>query len=170
MHRFSSFPLRIVALGAVIAAGCAPACAQQSLLNRRAPEFSRSDLRGAHIDLAQYRGKVVLLNFWATWCGPCRIEMPRFIQWQKTYAAQGLQVLGVSIDDSVAPVGPFVQKLQVNYPVVMGDAHLGDLYGGVYGVPVTFLIDRQGIVRARFDGEPDLGALESAVQKLLASH
>jgi len=170
MHRFSSFPLRIVALGAAIAAGCAPAHTQQSLLNRRAPEFSRSDLHGAHIDLAQYRGKVVLLNFWATWCGPCRIEMPRFIQWQKTYAAQGLQVLGVSIDDSVAPVGPFVQKLQVNYPVVMGDAHLGDLYGGVYGVPVTFLIDRQGIVRARFDGEPDLGALESAVQKLLAAH
>lgn len=170
MPRFSPSPLRALAFGAAIAACCAPVRAQQSLLNRRAPEFSRSDLQGAPVDLAQYRGKVVLLNFWATWCGPCRIEMPRFIQWQKAYAAQGLQVLGVSIDDSIAPVRPFAQKLQVDYPIVMGDAKLGDLYGGVYGVPVTFLIDRQGIVRARYDGEPDLGTLESAVQKLLAAH
>lgn len=170
MSRSSRCSLRIFVLAAAIVSVFFAARAEQSLLNHRAPEFSRSDLSSARIDLAQYRGKVVLLNFWATWCGPCRLEMPRFIQWQKTYGPQGLQVLGVSIDDSVAPVRPFVQKLRVNYPIVMGDAQLGDLYGGVYGLPVTFLIDRQGIVRARYDGEPDLGALESAVQKLLAAH
>jgi peroxiredoxin len=142
--------------------------AEQSLLHQRAPEFSLQDLQGSHVDLAHYRGKIVLLNFWATWCGPCRLEMPKFVQWQKQYGAQGLQVLGVSIDDTAAPVRPFLEKLHVDYPVVMGRAHLGDLYGGVYGVPVTFLIDRHGIVRERYDGEPNLTALEAAVQKLLA--
>ena len=170
MSQVSRSSLRIFVLTAAMLSILFVARAEQSLVDKRAPDFSRSDLQNARIDLAQYRGKVVLLNFWATWCGPCRLEMPRFVQWQKAYGPQGLQVLGVSIDDSVAPVRPFVQKLQVNYPIMMGDAQLGDLYGGVYGVPVTFLIDRKGIIRARYDGEPDLGALESEVQKMLSAH
>lgn len=142
--------------------------AEQSLLNRKAPEFSRADLHGARIDLAQYHGKVVLLNFWATWCAPCRLEMPQFVEWQRQYAAQGLQVLGVSIDDSAAPVGPFAAKMHLDYPVVMGTANLGGLYGGVYGVPVTFLIDRHGIVRARFDGGSETGPIRTEMLRLLS--
>ena len=144
--------------------------AQRSLENQHAPPFSLQDMQGRRIDLAQYRGKVVLLNFWATWCAPCRLEMPKLIEWQTRYGIQGFQVLGVSIDDTAAPVRPFLNQLHVNYPVVMGDSKLEQLYGGIDGVPVTFLIDRQGIVRERFDGGPDLGALEWEVKRLLAGH
>lgn len=140
-----------------------------SLVHHPAPEFTRPDLAQHRIDLAALRGKVVLLNFWATWCAPCRLEMPHFVAWQNQYGPKGLQIVGVSIDDSAAPVGPFVQKMHLNYPVVMGDARLDTLYGGVYGVPVTFLIDREGIVRARIDGGADVSALEKQVRQLLAA-
>ncbi|HEX4005209.1 MAG TPA: TlpA disulfide reductase family protein [Acidobacteriaceae bacterium] len=153
-------------LCALLAGGSAGAT--ESLLNRLAPVFALPDLHGERVDLAKDRGKVVLLNFWATWCGPCRLEMPRFMAWQKQYGARGLQVVGVSIDDSAAPVRPFVEKMRLNYPVVMGSAELGERYGGVLGVPVTFLIDRHGVVRARFAGEERLDAMEKELEKLLA--
>lgn len=143
---------------------------ERTLLNRPAPQFSLVDLHGAHIDLAKDRGKVVLLNFWATWCAPCRVEMPQFVQWQQQFAGQGFQIVGISIDDSPAPVGPFVQKMRLDYPVAMGTPNLNDLYGGVYGVPVTFLIDRHGIVRARFDGGSGVTPIHAELLKLLAAH
>jgi cytochrome c biogenesis protein CcmG, thiol:disulfide interchange protein DsbE len=139
------------------------------LLNKTAPEFIRTDLAGRPVDLAALRGRVVLLNFSATWCAPCKIEIPRFIGWQSKYAADGLQIIGLSMEDDPAPVATLVRKRGVNYPVVMGDAEIGLLYGGVLGLPVTYLIDRQGIVRARYKGEADLGAMESAIQTLLTS-
>lgn len=127
----------------------------------------RAGLDGRPIALAHYRGKVVLLNFWATWCAPCRVEMPRFVEWQQRFGPQGLQVLGVSIDDDDSEVKPFVRNLHGNYPVMMGDARLGRLYGGVLGVPITFLIDRHGIVRERLEGEQNLDKLEQKIQQLL---
>jgi len=138
------------------------------ILHRTAPEFVRADLAGRSIDLKSYRGKVVLLNFWATWCAPCQIELPKFDAWQKKYSAQGLQVLAVSMDDGDAPVRRSVRRLHLDFPVVMGDAKLGDEYGGVLGLPVTFLIDREGRVVAKLKGETDLAALESQVKQLLA--
>jgi peroxiredoxin len=143
--------------------------AQGKLVNQPAPNFSRLDLHRARVRLTAYRGKVVLLNFWATWCIPCRLEMPRFVDWQDRFGGQGLQVVGVSIDDDDAQVRPFVEKLKVNYPVVMGDARLGERYGGVLGVPVTLLIDRHGVIRARFEGEADLGRIESEMRDLLGA-
>jgi thiol-disulfide isomerase/thioredoxin len=140
---------------------------QNPLLNRPAPAFTRPGLDHRPISLAGYRGHVVLLNFWATWCGPCKVEIPRFMEWQQHYGPQGLQVLGVSIDDDQPPVDAYVRKAKLNYPVMMGDAKLGTLYGGVLGVPVTLLIDRKGIVRARFDGETELNAMEAKVKELL---
>ncbi len=137
------------------------------LLHKPAPEFVRTDLANRPVDLAALRGRVVLLNFWATWCAPCLVEMPRFIGWQSKYAAGGLQIIGVSMDDDSDPVASLVRERGVNYPVVMGDQEIGLLYGGVLGLPVTYLIDRQGIVRARYKGEADLGAMESAIQRLL---
>ena len=139
----------------------------ESLVGRPAPGFSLESVQHTRVELEQYRGKVVLLNFWATWCGPCKVEMPRFMEWQKEYGARGLQVIGVSIDDSAAPARALVEKLHLNYPVVMGDAKLGERYGGVLGVPVTFLIDRAGSVRARFDGEEHLAAEERQVREKL---
>jgi cytochrome c biogenesis protein CcmG/thiol:disulfide interchange protein DsbE len=159
-----SIPLLAAALLA-LPVGAQPA---RSLVNHPAPEFVRLDLAHHPVDLAALRGKVVLLNFWATWCAPCRLEMPRFVAWQKQYAPLGLQIVGISIDDDATPVGPFAEKMHINYPILMGDARLGQRYGGVLGVPVTFLIDRRGIVRARFDGATDLSSLEKQVRQLLA--
>ena len=143
------------------------ASSSSDLLHKAAPQFSRPDLNGHQINLKNYRGKVVLLNFWATWCASCQVELPRFEEWQKRYGKDGLQVLTVSMDDGDALVRKTVRKLHLGLPVVMGDAKIGETYGGVLGLPVTFLIGRDGVVLAKIKGETDLGALESRVRVLL---
>ncbi len=132
-----------------------------------APLFSRPDLDHRQVSLAAYRGKVVVLNFWATWCAPCLMEMPRFVEWQQQYGGRGLQVIGVSMDDEATPVRAAYKKLGLNYPVLMGDEKLGQMYGGVLGLPVTFLIDAQGKIRFKHEGAVDLSAMEREIQSLL---
>jgi thiol-disulfide isomerase/thioredoxin len=151
-------------VGAITAHTC---LAATPLLNKKAPELVRTDLNHKRVDLNAYHGNVVLLNFWATWCAPCQLEMPRFVAWQSQYGAQGLQILGVSMDDDPALVRKLIAKLKLNYPVVMGDEKLGELYGGVLGLPVTFLIDRNGEIRAKFQGETDLNAIDMQLKSLL---
>ena len=157
-----------VLLSAQIGSAAPPA--EKSLVNRPAPEIVRADLNGAKINLKSLRGKVVLLNFWATWCAPCQIEMPVFNAWQQKYGPQGLQVVGISMDDGIAPVRKVVKKLKTNYPIAMGDAKLGERYGGVMGLPLSYLIDRNGVVRARFQGETDLETIEKRVKTMLEKH
>ena len=94
--------------------------------------------------------------------------MPSFVAWQKTYGPRGLQVIGISMDDDPALVRSMNGKLKLNYPVVMGDVKLGDLYGGVLGLPITFLIDRHGVIQAEFQGEPDMNKIEKQMQSLLS--
>lgn len=137
------------------------------LVHKMAPQFVRADLNGRRVGLKQYRGKVVLLNFWATWCASCQVELPRFNAWQKNYGADGLQVLTISMDDGDAPVRRTVRRLRLNVPVIMGDARLGEAYGGVLGLPVTFLIGRDGVVVAKLKGETDLESLETRMKELL---
>jgi len=141
--------------------------AQARLIGKSAPEFMREDLNGKTVALSEYRGKVVLLNFWATWCASCVTEIPAFALWQKKYGGQGLQVLGVSMDDDAPPVRALYRKLKVNYPVVMGDEKVGELYGGVLGLPVTYLIDREGRIVRHYQGEVDLKRLKREMRGLL---
>jgi peroxiredoxin len=152
------------------ALGVLSASATESLLNKKAPEFSRTAFNGARVDLASFRGKVVLLDFWATWCASCQVEMPTFVQWQRDYGPRGLQVIGISMDDDPASARRITTKFRLNYPVTMGDEKLGELYGGVLGLPLTYLIDRNGKVRAIFQGETDLKTIEKQLKALLAEH
>jgi peroxiredoxin len=132
-----------------------------------APEFSLQDLDGKPLALANYQGKVVLLNFWATWCTPCRGEIPQFVEFQNTLGSQGLQLIGISMDDDAKPVHEFYQQFKMNYPVAIGNANLAESYGGVLGLPVTFLIGRDGRIAAKYVGATDLTALQQKIQSLL---
>src|SRR6202045_1739340 len=110
-----------------------------------APDFSLESLEGKTMRLSDFRGKAVLLNFWATWCGPCKIEMPWFVELQQKYGSQGLQVVGVAMDDaSKEDIGKFAKDMGVNYPILIGKEAVGDQYGGIPGLPETFLIARDG--------------------------
>jgi peroxiredoxin len=148
----------------------APSASARPLLHKLAPPFIRNDLQGNPIDLATLRGHVILLSFWATWCTPCQAEMPRFVDWQTRYGSRGLQVIGISLDDEDAPVRALLAQRSVNYPIAMGDEKLARAYGGILGLPVTFLIDRHGRIAARFKGETDLAVMERTLRRLLNAH
>ena len=109
-----------------------------------APDWKLKNLEGKTVELSEFRGKVVILDFWATWCIPCRVEIPRFVELQKQYADKGPVVIGVSLDEQGPEVvKKFVKQFGVNYPVVIGNEKIADAYG-IEGLPTTFVIDRHG--------------------------
>lgn len=134
----------------------------------RAPDFSLPQLNGKTLRLHDYRGKVILLDFWATWCDSCRDEIPRFESLQSKYGKQGLQIIGVAMDDSTDPVKDFDRRFKMNYPVVLGNAKTGELYGGVLGLPVAFLIDRDGRIYAKQVGATDIAVFEREIMRLVS--
>jgi peroxiredoxin len=135
-----------------------------------APDFTRADISGKQVQLSKYQGQLVLLNFWASWCAPCREEMPTFSTWQRQLGARGLQVIGISMDDDAGEVKKFLAAYPVTYPIVMGDASFAGQFGGVLGLPLSYLIDARGRVVARYQGEVDLAKMEAKVKELLAAH
>jgi cytochrome c biogenesis protein CcmG/thiol:disulfide interchange protein DsbE len=150
-----------------VALVCASGFAQEPSTPKIAPSFRLVTIEGKQIDLSEQRGKVVLLDFWATWCVPCQTEVPRFVAFQNQFAKDGFQMIGISMDDSPEPVKKFCSKFKVNYPVAMGTEELAKTYGGVLGLPLTFLIGRDGRIVKQYDGSADLDAMEREIRKLL---
>jgi peroxiredoxin len=135
-----------------------------------APDFTLQSLDGKTVHLSDYRGKAVLLNFWATWCAPCKIEMPWFVELQKQYGGEGLQILGVAMDDaSPKEIAAFAKDMGVNYPVLLGKEAVGDAYGGVQFLPESFYIDRNGKVLDKAFGLKGRGEIEDGIKKIIAS-
>lgn len=140
---------------------------------KQAPLFTLTAMDGKRISLNDLKGKPVLLNFWATWCAPCKVEMPWFEDFSKKYAAQGLQVVGVNEDDEVkedklrGEVAETVKRLNVSYPILLSDHKVGDAYGGLDMLPATFYIDKNGVVRAEAIGLASRDEAEANVQKIL---
>jgi peroxiredoxin len=135
---------------------------------RDAPDFTLKDADGKTVHLSEYRGKVVLLDFWATWCDPCRLEIPWFIDLQRKNKDRGFEVLGVSMDDEGwEVVKPFMKSVGMNYRVVIGNDETTQVYGGVDSLPSTFLIDRQGKIAAIHIGLTSRKVFEDGVEELL---
>ena len=145
-----------------------PSPSELSMKGRQAPDFALQSLDGRTIHLSDYKGKAVLLNFWATWCEPCKIEMPWFEELQRSYGSQGLQVLGIAMDDaSPQDIGKFAKDLGVDYPILIGKENVGDNYGGVQFLPATFYIDRDGKVLAKVFGLKSRSEIEDNIKKAL---
>jgi len=146
------------------------AASNVQLKDGMAPDFTLQSLDGKSVRLADFRGKAVLLNFWATWCAPCKIEMPWFVELQKQYGPDGLQVVGVAMDDaSPKDIGDFAKQMGVNYPVLIGQESVGDAYGGVQFLPENFYIDRNGKVVDRAFGLKGRGEIEDEIKRIIAS-
>jgi peroxiredoxin len=138
------------------------------VVDNAAPLFTLTDIEGKKLSLADYRGKVVLLDFWATWCTPCRAEIPHFVEMQQKLGPQGFQVIGVSMDDDAKPVKRFYQDYRINYPIAVGDDKLAESFGGVLGLPVNVLIDRDGRIVKKYLGATEVTEFDKDVADLLA--
>jgi len=135
-----------------------------------APDFELVSLDGKKVRLSDFHGKAVLLNFWATWCVPCKVEMPWFVDLQKRYGNDGLVVLGVAMDDTDASkIAQFASKMGVNYPVLLGTDRVSEEFGNVEFLPTSFYIDRDGKFVGKGVGLIDRKEVEANVQKALAS-
>jgi thiol-disulfide isomerase/thioredoxin len=135
---------------------------------KMAPSFSLKDQDGKTVTLADYKGKVVLLNFWATWCGPCKIEIPWFIEFEQKYRDQGFAVLGVAMDEEGwEAVKPYLKEKNVTYRTLLGSDSVAQLYGGVDSLPTTFLVDRTGKIASAHVGLVSKSEYQNEIVQLL---
>jgi thiol-disulfide isomerase/thioredoxin len=146
--------------------GACPVDAKTANLN-----FTLKDIANRDVRLSDFKGKVVLLDFWATWCGPCKVEIPWFSEFQEKYGPAGLQVVGISVDDTQLQLTPYVSKMKMNYIVLQGLGHddVQDAYGPMWGIPVTTLISRDGKICAKHVGMSAKEAFEEEIQALLGN-
>jgi len=143
--------------------------AKGQLIGNLAPDFELPALDGKNLKLSDLRGKAVLLNFWATYCGPCKIEMPWFVELQKEYGPQGFQIIGVAMDDaSLEDIAKFAKEMGVNYPILLGKESVGQSYGGVSVLPTTFFLDRDGKLIAREFGLQSRSVFVDHIKKALS--
>jgi peroxiredoxin len=132
-------------------------------------DFTLKDMNDAPVKLADFKGKVIVLDFWATWCGPCKLEIPGFVELQHKYGKEGLQVIGVSVDDKLEQLKPFVDEFRMDYPVLQGLGHddMQDAYGPMWGIPTTVLIGRDGRICGRHTGMSSKDVFEQEIKALL---
>jgi len=144
-----------------------PAAATHATMGA-APDFAlKSATNGKTLKLSDYKGKVRIVDFWATWCPPCRGEIPHFVDLQKKYAKQGLQVIGICVDqDGPSVVSKFMADNHINYPVAMADDAITGAYGGIRGIPTTFVVDRDGNIVKKYVGSTDEATFESDIKAL----
>jgi thiol-disulfide isomerase/thioredoxin len=164
LTREAPLPLPFLDTDAVAAGAACPANAKAANMN-----FTLKDMNNRDVKLADYKGKVVLLDFWATWCGPCKVEIPWFVEFQQKYGPSGLQVVGVSVDDTVDKLKPYVTQYKMNYPVLQGLMHddIQDAYGPMWGIPVTAVISRDGKICAKHTGMSTKETFEAEIKSLL---
>ncbi len=133
-----------------------------------APNFKLQAADGSTVDLKSLQGKVVVVNFWATWCGPCRAEIPGMLEVYSKYRGKGLEIVGVSLDQQgFSVVTPFVQRMKIDYPVVVGDGDLVAAYGNFQAIPTTFVVDRKGNIVGEHTGSMTKEQFESMIKPLL---
>ena len=132
-------------------------------------DFTMKDMNNRDVRLSDFKGKVILLDFWATWCAPCKVEIPWFVEFQQKYGPAGLQVVGISVDDTHEQLMPFVSQLKMNYVVLQGLGHddVQDAYGPMWGIPVTVMISRDGKICAKHTGMSAKEAFEEEIKSLL---
>lgn len=139
--------------------------------DRKAPDVSFKTADGKTLDLSKLSGKVVIVNFWATWCGPCRKEIPDFIEFYKEYKGKGVEMIGVSLDrDGWGVVTPFVKKNKINYPIVVGDGEVAAKFSNFNAIPTTFIIDKNGNIVDEHTGVMTKKALEAKIKPLLSNN
>jgi cytochrome c biogenesis protein CcmG/thiol:disulfide interchange protein DsbE len=168
-----------VSQGELAEAGDAQA-ALNPLIGKPAPQFSLEDLSGKKVSLGDYKGKALLINFWATWCGPCKVETPWIVDLRNQYAAKGFEVLGVSTDDidrddakmfgtEKKEIADFVQRMHMSYPVLIEGDKLSKPYGGLNAMPTSFFVDRNGKIVAATMGISSKDDIEANIKKALGS-
>jgi len=135
---------------------------------KSAPSFTLQDLNGKQVSLSDFKGKVVILDFWATWCPPCVKEIPHFIALYEQYKDQGFAIVGISVDrGGISVVKSFARKYRVNYPILMTDGRVDKAYGGIPSIPTTFVIDSAGNIRQKYVGYRDKAIFEADIKALL---
>ena len=144
-----------------------PLLLQKKTVKPPAPDFTVKDSAGADLRLSSYKGKVVLLNFWATYCVPCRTEIPWFVEFDKTYRDKGFAVVGISMDEDWDAVRPYVAEKKINYRIGLGGEEMAKLYGGLEALPETFLLDREGRIAAHHIGLAPRAEVEKEIAQAL---
>jgi thiol-disulfide isomerase/thioredoxin len=168
------------AKGELVAQAASGEMANSPLVSKPAPDFTLEDLHGAKVSLSSYKGKAVLVNFWATWCGPCKLETPWIIELRNQYAAQGFEVLGIStegedltpddkagLDQQRKAVAKFAGDMKVPYPMLINGDSLAKAYGGLDAMPTSFYVDRNGTIVAAQMGITSKDEMEANIKKAL---